>query len=62
MSQLILTLFHDLTVFFKKHVQRFEIVKPVTNKAELPLEGIFFCTPFSSLGIFISKKIGNRKN
>ena len=30
-------------------------------KAELPQEGIFFCTQFSSLGIFIIKKVGFRK-
>ena len=33
-----------------------------SNKAELPLEGIFFRTQFSSLGIFINKKVGNQKN
>ena len=32
------------------------------NKAELPQEGIIFCTQFPSLGIFISKKVGFRKN
>ena len=32
------------------------------NKAELPLEGISFCTQFPSLGIFINKKVGFRKN
>ena len=31
-------------------------------KAESPQEGILFCTQFSSLGIFINKKIGNRQN
>ena len=31
-------------------------------KAELPQEGIFFRTQFSSLGIFIFKKVGNQKN
>ena len=30
-------------------------------KAEFPLEGILFCTQFPSLGIFINKKVGNRK-
>ena len=33
-----------------------------TVKAELPQEGILFRTQFPSLGIFISKKVGNRKN
>ena len=32
------------------------------NKAELPQEGILFCTQFPSLGIFINKKVGFRKN
>ena len=32
------------------------------SKAELPQVGIFFCTQFPSLGIFINKKVGNRKN
>ena len=31
-------------------------------KAELPLEGISFCTQFPYLGIFINKKVGNWKN
>ena len=31
-------------------------------KAELSLVGIFFCTQFPSLGIFINKKVGNQKN
>ena len=31
------------------------------NKAELPQEGILFCTQFPSLGIFINKKVGFRK-
>ena len=31
-------------------------------KAELPKVGIFFCTQFPCLGIFINKKVGNRKN
>ena len=31
----------------------------VANKVELPLEGIFFCTQFPSLEIFINKKVGN---
>ena len=33
-----------------------------STKAELPLEGIIFRTQFPSLGIFINKKVGNRKN
>ena len=32
------------------------------DKAELPLEGIFFATQFPSLGIYINKKVGNRQN
>ena len=32
------------------------------NKAELPQEGILFRTQFPSLGIFINKKVGFRKN
>ena len=31
-------------------------------KAELLLEGFFFCTQFFSLEIFINKKVGNQKN
>ena len=31
-------------------------------KAELPKEGILFHTQFPSLGIFINKKVGFRKN
>ena len=32
------------------------------TKAELPLEGISFCTQFPSLEIFINEKVGFRKN
>ena len=32
------------------------------TKAELPQEGILFCTQFPSLGIFINKKVGFQKN
>ena len=32
-----------------------------STKAELPKVGVFFHTQFTSLGIFINKKIGNRK-
>jgi hypothetical protein len=32
------------------------------SKAELPQEGILFRTQFPSLGIFINKKVGFRKN
>ena len=32
------------------------------GKAELPQEGILFCTQFPSLGIFINKKVGFQKN
>ena len=32
------------------------------TKAELPQEGILFRTQFPSLGIFINKKVGFRKN
>ena len=35
--------------------------KPKT-KAELPKEGILFRTQFPSLGFFINKKVGFRKN
>ena len=34
----------------------------VCTKAELPQVGIFFRTQFPSLGIFINKKVVNRKN
>ena len=34
------------------HIRGFDL-----TKAELPLEGIFFPTQFSSLGIFINKKL-----
>ena len=34
----------------------------INTKAELPKEGILFCTQFPSLGIFIIKKVGFRKN
>ena len=37
------------------------IVTSVSTKAELPQEGILFCNQFPSLGIFINKKVGNRK-
>ena len=33
-----------------------------TTKAELLQEGILFRTQFPSLGIFINKKVRNRKN
>ena len=33
-----------------------------TSKAELPQEGISFRTQFSSVGFFINKKAGFRKN
>ena len=32
------------------------------TKAELPQEGILFCTQFPSLGVFINKKVGFQKN
>ena len=32
------------------------------TKAELPQQGIFFRTQFPSMGIFINKKVGFRKN
>ena len=31
------------------------------NKAELPQEGILFCTQFPSLEIFVNKKLGFQK-
>ena len=34
----------------------------ITTKAELPQEGILFRTQFSSLGIFINKKVGIQRN
>ena len=37
------------------------IVTSVSTTAELPQEGILFCTQFPSLGIFINKKVGLRK-
>ena len=33
-----------------------------STKAELPQEGILFCTQFPSLGIFVNKKVGFLKN
>ena len=36
--------------------------KIICTKAELLQEGILFCTQFPSLGIFVSKKVGNQKN
>ena len=46
--------FIELALFLKtlKTVQFFNL------KAELPQEGILFCTQFLSLGIFINKKVG----
>ena len=40
------------------------LLKGIDNKtkAELPQEGISFHTQFPSLGIFINKKVGFRKN
>ena len=38
------------------------LTKSPNSKAELPQVGILFGTQFSSLGIFISKKVGFRKN
>ena len=34
----------------------------LSNKAELPKEGILFCTQFPYLGIFNNKNVGFRKN
>ena len=39
-----------------------EILSEGACKAELPQEGILFRTQFPSLGIFINKKVGFRKN
>ena len=39
-----------------------EQMHKMTTKAELPQEGILFCTQFPSLGIFIDKKVGFQKN
>ena len=44
----------------KNHFNNFEFYGP--DKAELPQEGILFRTQFPSLGIFINKKVGFRKN
>ena len=38
------------------------IEKSKTYKAELAQEGILFRTQFPSMGIFINKKVGFRKN
>ena len=37
-------------------------LNPPHTKAELPKVGISFCTQFPSLGIFVNKKVGNRRN
>ena len=39
-----------------------EFASIATIKAELPQEGILFRTQFPSLGTFINKKVGFRKN
>jgi hypothetical protein len=39
-----------------------DLSKVFHSKAELPQEGILFHAQFSSLGIFINKKVGVRKN
>ena len=44
----------------RKDGRRWKVDK--CTKAELQQEGILFCTQFSSLGIFISKKVENWKN
>ena len=44
------------------YVQYICILYRQTAKAELPQEGILFHTQFPSLGIFINKKVGYRKN
>ena len=46
----------DFSVLF------FQKRQELNYKAELPQEGILFLTQFPSLGIFVSKKVGNRKN
>ena len=38
-----------------------ELLSLPHTKAELPKEGILFCTQFPSLGIFINEKLGFRK-
>ena len=37
------------------------IVISVSTTAELPQEGILFCTQFPSLGIFITEKLDSKK-
>ena len=44
---------HNLFVFCSYYYCKL----PIFAKAELPLEGIFFRTQFSSQGIFINKKV-----
>ena len=51
-------MFNQYLIQNKLNVARLDIVQ---DKAELPLEGIFFRTQFSSLGIFIKKKLEIKK-
>ena len=46
----------------EKHIENFSgSIKYNTNKAELPEEGILFCTQFPFLGIFVNRKVGFQK-
>ena len=62
-STLILIL-HPKIIWMAKHqgASWFHLALNNTTKAELPQEGILFCTQFPSLGIFINKKVGFWKN
>ena len=42
----------QVNIFWRQH-----LLFQTISKAELPQEGILFCTQFSSLGIFIMKKL-----
>ena len=58
------TLFSFFSFFFTL-AQKISIQIEISTddvKAELPKEGILFRTQFPSLGIFINKKVGFRKN
>ena len=58
-------LFRKLTLwecYTLKHVTKQDMFLFATTKAEFLQEGILFGTQFSSLGIFIDKKVEFRKN
>ena len=48
--------------FYESLWQKLGFSKKTLRKAELQQVGIFFSTQFPSLGFFINKKVGNRKN